>query len=108
MALREFTDERGRNWTVWDVHPTLAERRRRNAGPPPGMRERRRFVEPRLRIRPSMSLGWLAFEAQDGERRRLAPIPETPPMMWFEAPEEKLRAWCAMAQPAPPARRLIE
>jgi hypothetical protein len=107
MPLREFTDERGRQWTVWDVHPTLAERRRWNAGPPPGVRERRRFVESRLHIRPSMSRGWLAFEAHDGERRRLAPIPDMA-SGWFEASEKELRAWCAMAQPAPPVRRLIE
>src|SRR5690349_4357733 len=25
MALREFTDDHGRRWTVWDVYPTLAE-----------------------------------------------------------------------------------
>lgn len=107
MALREFTDERGRSWAVWDVHPTLAERRQRNAGPPPGVRERRRFVEPRLRIRPSMSSGWLAFESEDGERRRLAPIPEMA-RGWEAASVEQLQAWCAIAIPAPPARRLIE
>ena len=107
MALREFTDRRGRRWTVWDVHPTLAERRRRNAGPPPGIRERRRSVEPRVRIQPSMSLGWLAFEANDGERRRLAPIPDLP-LRWFDACDDELRTWCAMAQPAPPTRRLVE
>src|SRR5690349_5772151 len=75
-GLREFTDERGRKWTAWDVFPTLAERRERDAGPPPGVRERRRFVEPRARISARMARGWLAFEAADGERRRLAPIPK--------------------------------
>ena len=107
MALREFTDQKGRSWTVWDVHPRLAERRQRNAGPPPGERERRRFVEPRLHLRPSMAAGWLVFEANDGERRRLAPIPGGE-ISWSEAPESELRAWCAMASPAPPPRRLIE
>lgn len=107
MAFREFVDERGRKWTVWDVHPTLAERRRRNAGPPPGMRERRRFVEQRLHIRANMAHGWLAFEAQDGERRRLAPIPGDSEG-WQNASVTQLRTWCARADPAPPARRLIE
>lgn len=104
MALREFNDERGREWTVWDVHPSLAERRKHNAGPPPGTRDRRRYVEARLHMRPSMSQGWLTFESRDGERRRLAPIPED----WATASQHQLAAWCAMASPAPPSRRLIE
>ena len=105
MASREFEDSRGRRWTVWDVYPMLSERRRHEAGsPPPGMRERRRFVERRLHIRPSMSQGWLAFEERNGERRRLAPIPAE----WAVAPLETLRAWCDAADPAPPPRRLLE
>jgi hypothetical protein len=104
MALREFTDEGGREWTVWDVHPSLADRRKRNAGPSPGTRERRRYAEPRVHLRPSMSNGWLAFESRDGERRRLAPIPDG----WQAASIPQLWAWCATASPAPPARRLIE
>ena len=107
MALREFTDEGGRFWTVWDVYPTLAERRNRNAGPPPGVRERRRSNEWRPHVNQNMSRGWLAFEAGDGERRRLAPIPETP-SGWDCATEPELRAWLAAAQPTPPVRRLIE
>jgi hypothetical protein len=106
MSLREFTDERGRRWSVWDVHPHLTERRRRDAGPP-GNRERRHHDERRLRLRSSLSQGWLAFESRDGERRRLAPIPEMP-MGWDHATEFQLRSWCAMAAPAPPQRRLIE
>ena len=105
MATREFHDERGRLWTVWDVYPTLTERRRRDAGPPAST-ERRRCVEPRVPIRPSMALGWLAFESRDGERRRLAPIPVAP--RWNMATEHELRAWLALAEPAPPSRRLIE
>lgn len=107
MAFREFTDERGRQWSVWDVYPRLAERRQRDAGPPPGARERRRYVERRLHLRPSMTKGWLVFESRDGERRRLAPIPEMP-APWNQASVPQLRDWCAMAQPAPPPRRLIE
>jgi hypothetical protein len=107
MASRVFKDERGRDWTVWDVHPTLSERRVYNAGPAPGKRERRRYAEPRVQIEQMMSTGWLAFESRDGERRRLAPIPEREGG-WSTAPLEQLRAWCAMANPAPPPRRLIE
>jgi hypothetical protein len=107
MACREFTDAVGRYWVVWDVYPTLAERRHRNAGPPPGTRDRRRFIERRAHLRHSMTKGWLAFEAADGERRRLAPIPEMPGG-WAAATPEQLREWCTVANPAPPARRLIE
>ena len=107
MASREFTDEGGRQWTVWDVYPTLAERRHRNAGPPPGVRERRRYVEQRLALRENMAKGWLAFEARDGGRRRLAPIPTSGPH-WSTATEHELRAWLKSAKPAPPTRRLIE
>jgi hypothetical protein len=104
MAFREFTDEGGRRWTVWDVFPTLAERRERDAGPPPGVHERRRFIESRTRIAARMARGWLAFEAADGERRRLAPIPSD----WVHGSTEQFRAWCASAEAAPPVRRLIE
>jgi hypothetical protein len=107
MPIREFTDERGRRWTVWDVYPTRAERRFRNAGPPPGVRERRRYVEARVQIGKDMTRGWLAFESRDGERRRLIPIPEMP-KGWESASDYELRAWLALALPAPPARRLIE
>ena len=104
MAIRQFTDSRGRYWVVWEVYPTLAERRQHNAGPPAGARERRRFVESRSRPSPKIAGGWLAFEATDGERRRLAPVPDKP-SDWERASEDQLRSWCAMAEPAPPARR---
>ena len=107
MALREFSDERGRQWTVWDVYPALADRRHHNAGPPPGLRERRRFYENRIRSRARMSGGWLAFESRDGERRRLAPIPDVT-KGWDCAADHQLQEWLGMAEPAPPPRRLIE
>lgn len=107
MALREFTDDRGRQWKVWDVYPTLAERRERNAGPPPGTRERRRYVEARTPLSPKMARGWLVFEASNGERRRLAPIPGGT-HAWNAASDDMLRTWCSLARPAPPSRRLIE
>lgn len=88
---------------VWAVYPTLVERRRRASGPPAGVRERRRYVEDRLRVRAPLVSGWLTFESR-GERRRLAPIPDG----WEGAPLELLRAWLASAEPAPPPRRLIE
>src|SRR3954469_21228075 len=107
MALREFTDRGGRRWKVWDVCPTLAERRERNAGPPQGVSERRRYLESRVHLRVNMSKGWLAFESENGERRRLAPIP-TAPNDWVNASSDELRSWCEAAVPAPSSRRLIE
>jgi hypothetical protein len=107
MALREFIDESGRLWTVWDVRPELVERRLRNAGPPVGMRERRIHARRRALIPSGMAQGWLAFESDDGDRRRLAPIPNVP-RAWSEASDRELRVWCAMAQPMPRSRRLIE
>ena len=81
MALREFKDERGRQWTVWDIYPTLTTT--------------------------SLPGGWLAFEARDGERRRLVPIPEVA-NGWANATEAELCAWCAMGEAAQSTRRLIE
>jgi hypothetical protein len=54
-----------------------------------------------------MERGWLAFEAQDGERRRLAPIPDAP-NGWVNTSLDQLRTWWALAEPAPPGRRLVE
>ncbi len=54
-----------------------------------------------------MSSGWLAFEADDGERRRLVPIPDMP-LGWYKASDDQLRAWCALAKATTRARRLIE
>jgi hypothetical protein len=103
MACRDFADDDGRYWVVWDVYPTLAERRQKNAGAPLGMRERRRFRERRAQPRSSKTTkGWLAFEAVDGERRRLVPIPEMQEG-WAKATPDQLRAWCAMANPSSPA-----
>ena len=107
MSLREFADDDGRLWTVWDVFPTLVERRHQNVGPPIGIRERRRFVEARTRVSVRMAGGWLAFEASDGERRRLAPIPEAP-NGWSTVSDSELRAWCAQAEAARRVRRLTE
>jgi hypothetical protein len=106
MAYREFTDDRGRLWKAWDVYPTLAERRLRAAGPPRG-RERRRAAQQRPRVQANLERGWLTFESNDGQRRRLAPVPEYAGG-WAAAPEDQLRAWCGQAVEAPSPRRLIE
>lgn len=61
MALREFTDDRGERWRVWDTVPVRLE----------GMGEFRS--------------GWLTFD-NGTERRRLAPVPPG----WAELPPSRL------------------
>jgi len=99
MALREFVDESGREWMVWDVYPTLLERRRADGGPPQGVAERRRHKRARASALIRLAQGWLAFEARDGERRRLVPIPHVG-APWSDASQIQLCSWCALAEPA--------
>jgi hypothetical protein len=73
MAFREFRDEVGTAWTVWDTYPQSAHT--------VGM--------------PALKGGWLTFEA-GSERRRLVPAP----VAWVDAPEDGLRRWLSMATPA--------
>jgi hypothetical protein len=63
MAYREFTDEEGRGWRVWDTHPQKP-----------------------LFVSAGFENGWLSFETE-GEKRRLAPIPPD----WDTGPEPSLR-----------------
>jgi hypothetical protein len=79
MALREFNDDAGREWRVWDVrteniHPaTRAEDFMRD------------YID-----------GWLTFEAVDGEAKcRLSPIP----VKWQNAEREQLVIWLHRAEP---------
>jgi hypothetical protein len=115
MAHRMFSDPEGVTWSVWDVHPQLAERRRaaRRACPPmlaPDAREqragidRRRRRETRVSVRDGYEQGWLAFDSVLGSRR-LAPIPDH----WEEFPDDRLVALCRQGVDAARARRrLIE
>jgi hypothetical protein len=82
---REFTDSLGATWTVREIMP----------GPMPQklgelLGERRRG-------------GWLLFLSEQGEKRRLAPVPEG----WAGLSEDDLEAWCRRARLVPPgpARR---
>jgi hypothetical protein len=101
MACRDFTDDAGRYWVVWDIYPSLAERRQKNAGPPLGRADRRGFRERRAQFRSKTTKGSLTFESADGECRRLVPIPEMAGG-WAKATPDQLRAWCTMANPSPP------
>ena len=95
MPQREFRDERGRSWVVWDVFPTMAERRQARIPIPPDYKERRLNHRVRVPVPAALADGWLVFRT-GGERRRLAPIPE----QWAAACEAQLRRWCEQAAPA--------
>jgi hypothetical protein len=105
MAHREFHDDRGRLWEVWDVIP---ERRDRRSGSERRKNARETFDRRKMRllsavITGDLAKGWLVF-ATTLERRRYAPLPER----WIEASTTQLLLWCAAAKPLPPPRRLIE
>lgn len=72
MAYREFVDDAGALWRVWDTHPVAASTLRT--------------------VSPSYAGGWLTFESET-ERRRLAPIPAG----WELATRELMVHWCARA-----------
>lgn len=98
MALRNFVDEGGTEWRVWDVVPHVlrggaerrtSERRRGGvmaySGP-----ERRTGMDRRSGaggMTPALGAGWLCFESVSGEKRRLSPIP----VGWDETPAEELQ-----------------
>jgi hypothetical protein len=113
MTFRNFIDPSGIAWSVWDVRPKGADRRkgreRRSRGvDDPGVdppvidertgRERRRRREeeaPRKKMGDVLAGGWLAFESAS-ERRRLSPIPP----QWELASASELADLCARASAA--------
>ena len=105
MAHREFEDDKGRVWTVWEVRP---DRRERRAGEerrkrPRGTPDRRQQQLLLAIVGGDLARGWLAFETR-GERRRYTPIPDA----WLAASDDDLRTIWRSAVSVPPARRLIE
>ncbi len=104
MTHRRFTDKQGKTWDVWQVHPAAAERRfsqrRVNDEDRTDSAERRSGVDrreerlSRALIAPEFTYGWLCFETQ-GEKRRLAPVPER----WDSADDETIEQWCCVAKP---------
>jgi hypothetical protein len=100
-SYRQFEDEEGRRWDVWEVHPSAVERRvneerRKAARETP---DRRRNLDVQFPMPPELANGWLAFQCDDA-RRRLAPIPS----QWQSMSEDELRALVRRAQ-APRASR---
>jgi len=105
MAHREFNDERGLPWEVWDVVP---ERRDRRSGVERRKHARETFDRRKMRVLSAvitgdLAKGWLVFSSKF-ERRRYAPLPEA----WANASDDQLRTWCAAAVSIGQPRRLIE
>jgi len=98
MSHREFRDENGGMWQVWDVIPSGVEglNAERQGFPTveSGSRPRRaaRFTLPA-----QLRGGWLAFQSQV-ESRRLAPIPSD----WVTLPDSEL---ALLVRTAPPTRK---
>jgi hypothetical protein len=104
MAFRQFSDEAGTEWTVYDVVPRADERRANNR------RDTSQFVDEsqldrrgedrratQVSVRPvRLTSGWLCFEAH-GERRRLQPIPEK----WHLMSDTDLEGLLQQARVAP-------
>jgi hypothetical protein len=105
---RQFKDREGKVWDVWQVHPSAVERRYTERRVKEEERwdkmdrrsgvDRRREALARNPVAAEFAAGWLCFETQ-GEKRRLAPVPES----WDRAEDETLEQWCSAAKPV--ARR---
>jgi hypothetical protein len=107
VSYRTFHDAGGRRWEVWMVTPAAAERRKvdRRAAVSEsetyrGEFDRRRTSERRrgpfrrtISVASEFSNGWLCFESE-GEKRRLAPVPDG----WDEAGPDRLSTWLQAAK----------
>jgi hypothetical protein len=100
MSYREFNDESGQKWGVWFVSPSSAERRHENrreketatlsSGERRTVPDRRRHPSrSRSAVAPGYETGWLCFESERGEKRRLIPVPKD----WEQADADQLRAY---------------
>jgi hypothetical protein len=86
ITSRSFTDSVGVNWTVREIgSPTLTQTLAKVL-----KTDRRRS-------------GWLVFESNEGDKRRLAPYPPD----WRTVSMFELERWCMRATRVPlaPARR---
>jgi hypothetical protein len=86
---RQFVDADGMRWEVWEVQPTLIERRRvaERRRAPRGDPDRRSAWTNRPTFPLGMRHGWLAFQCAF-ERRRIAPFPDD----WSDLDDPALRA----------------
>jgi hypothetical protein len=76
---RTFTDGEGVVWQVWEVRPTLLERRqmreRRTEARAAAPRRQSSAPRPLAAVHESLRDGWLAFRSEVEHRRR-APVPD--------------------------------
>jgi hypothetical protein len=89
MAVREFTDGRGREWRVWDVAPD--------------------DLNPRTKDEDYLAqlyhTGWLVFETKTADsKRRLFPIPRG----WNDLPDAELEVLLEKAEVVPPRKLRTE
>ena len=94
MAYREFQDEKGTWWKVWDVTPDERIFRPRTPVSVRAQAREERSVQARSEVTPSRSRGWLAFQSAT-DSRRLSPIPPG----WETANERDLGAFLLQATP---------
>jgi len=95
MSHREFLDEDGQSWEVWDVRPSIVESSSTTdgAGELADLeRQVRQLV--RLNLPTELRAGWLAFRSSD-ESRRLAPIPQR----WVAMDDQDLALLVRAAKP---------
>jgi hypothetical protein len=104
MAMREFRDSRGTEWTAWDVPPartfksTRSGSDRRTTSAPNYHPERRVIRDRRRRhVGQGLERGWICFQSP-AEKRRLAP----PPAEWENAPADALEELLGAALPITP------
>lgn len=89
MAVREFTDQTGREWRAWDVTPD--------------------DLNPRTKDETYLAqlyiTGWIVFETKDGSnKRRLYPVPKG----WSELPEAEVVVLLNKAEIVPPRKLASE
>ena len=98
MALRTLADEYGRQWQIWDVHPTGIRRRFVEGLPADDGSQTapdRETHRSAVMLPVTLRSGWLAFQCED-DSRRLAPIPPD----WESMPDRALIELLTCAKPA--------
>jgi len=107
VSYRTFLDSTGKRWEVWLVTPAAAERRKADRRAAvgsteenPDFHDRRKSRDRRkspfrrtVEVASEFSNGWLCFESE-GEKRRLAPVPDG----WHEAGPDRLSSWLQAAR----------
>jgi hypothetical protein len=105
MAYRDFIDEDGVGWEVWEARPLLKDRRvlgdRR--GTARGTPERRTLDVPTFGQARGSVRGWLVFRSATQRRRRSA-IPDR----WEELSDDGLRAALRNSPITAPRARYVE